>query len=592
MDEGARASGQVTPAEDRLAPLPSTLSQRLAVAAIVLAATLPFLNKAYHIDDVLYLRVANQILHTPWDPLGGQVLWDAEDGQPASLFDTNYNPPFWNYVLAGAIATFAPDRAEWKLHLVQSIAVCFAGFGVFQLSRRFSRHPVWCTGLIILGPFFLPGQNLMLEAPMLALWSWSLEFVVRAWQTQKWPWIVAAGVSISVAVMTKYTAGLLIPLVALGSLWYRRPKALACLILPVLVLAAWTAHSIAFHGQPHLGTQRFELQWSDVPLRLITVARCVGAVTVFGPLVLVILWNKGHFGRLAVAAVTALAAMFAQWDLVRIAGNVSLMFDWNLSDLMKAHYLLFTLHGTIILMGGAVLACGAWFTKNRDIRGFDPAGFLECWMAGMIVFNVFCVPFNAVRHLLMGLVPAVWWISLQLHGIGPRPWLQRLSLGTSALLAFALAWGDYEFAGTYRELARQHVLRYATTGRPTWFTGSWGFAYYASQAGANPLVNEPQRFGLPPLLPNQFIFNATLLNWNPFPPKFVPAVQPIEHLQPAASSFLRTIAPGVNYYSTLDYALPWELLIQRPHEEETQAFYELPPVDDIVIYQTISGTVP
>lgn len=567
---------------------PLRAAQVLAVCVIALSATLPFLNKAFHIDDILYLRVADQILHTPLDPLAGVVLWDAEDGQPASLFDTNYNPPLWNYVLAAAVATFAPDRAEWKLHLVQSIAVWFAAAGVFQLSRRFTQHAVWCTALVLLGPFFLPGQNLMLEAPMLALWVWTLECTLRAWQTDRLAWSLAAGMLLSAAVLTKYTAGMLLPLLILGALWQRRPRSLWGIVVPpVLVLVAWTVHCIVMHGHAHLGSQRFTLEWGDVPLRVLTVVRCVGAVTVFGPIIALALWRKGNVGRLSLLAVFIVASLIARWDLVRITEKVTLIFDWNLSDLMKVHYLLFSFHGAVVLLGGAVLVCNDWFTGKRSLSRLDPSGFLECWIAGVLVFNVFCVPFNAIRHLLIGLVPAVWWVSQQLHQAGDSNWLRRSGFVVSTLLGFALAWGDYEFAGTYREIARTKVLPTALSGRPVWFTGTWGFAYYASQAGAFPLVENPEQFGMPSFGPGQRIFNPTLLHWQPFPPKFLPAVATVEHLQPPAGSFVRTIAPGVHYYSTLDYALPWELLIQPTHPDEPDALYELPPIDDVLIFQIV-----
>lgn len=575
------------PPSSLLEASPLRPSQVAAVVAILLLATVPFLNKAIHIDDVLYLRVAEQIRRTPWDPLRGAVLWDAEDGLPASLFDTNYNPPLWNYVLAGALGTFAQDRAEWKLHLVESLAVWLAGFAVFQLSRRFSRHPVWCTGLIFWGPFFLPGQNLMLEAPMLALWCWSLEFAVRAWRTNRWRWILLAGAGLSAAVMTKYTAGLLLPLLVLGSLWHRRPKGLWMAALPVLTVLAWTAHCIWFHGQPHLGSQRFQLGWEEIPLRILTVVRCVGAVTIFGPIVALVLWRAGAAARLWLVALSVGAVLLAWMDLLRIVERVTLMFQWHLSNLMMAHYLVFSFHGAVILLGAVGVACSRWFSGRRTLRTLDAEGFLECWIAGLLAFNVLCVPFNAIRHLLIGLVPAVWWMSIQLHRCGDSTWLRRAMFTCSTVLGFALAWGDYEFAGVYRDVAQKKVLPFAATGAPVWFTGTWGFAYYASQAGGNPLVQQPERFGLPPIGRGQKIFNPMLLNWKPFPPDFLPEVAALDHLQPPAASFVRTIAPGVHYYSTLDYALPWELLIQPAHEDEPEAIYELPPVDDILIFQVV-----
>ena len=56
------------------------------VLVAALATSLPYIDKPFHIDDVLYLRVADQILRTPLDPYQGVVLWDAKDGQELKRF--------------------------------------------------------------------------------------------------------------------------------------------------------------------------------------------------------------------------------------------------------------------------------------------------------------------------------------------------------------------------------------------------------------------------------------------------------------------------------------------------------------------------
>src|SRR5262249_7253015 len=156
------------------------------------AATAPYLDKAFHIDDVLYLRVADQIRRTPLDPYSGFVLWDATDGQPSSLFMTDFNPPVWKYILAGVMTAWPRPARELAapLHLASALATLVAAFGVYQLSRRFSLYPLWCTAMIVLAPFYLPGQNVMLEPSLLAWSCWTVEFQCRAWDRKGfsfWP---------------------------------------------------------------------------------------------------------------------------------------------------------------------------------------------------------------------------------------------------------------------------------------------------------------------------------------------------------------------------------------------------------------------
>ena len=47
----------------------------ILLSLLVLGCTLPFLNHAYHIDEPLFLRIAEQIKGNFWDPYGFEYLW-------------------------------------------------------------------------------------------------------------------------------------------------------------------------------------------------------------------------------------------------------------------------------------------------------------------------------------------------------------------------------------------------------------------------------------------------------------------------------------------------------------------------------------
>src|SRR5262245_55228141 len=85
----------------RNAGVQRSAAQWVGLFVIVFASTVPFLGKAFHIDDPLYLAVARQILNRPWDPYGGEIIWERSS---ESLFDADFNPPLWSYVLAGVMA--------------------------------------------------------------------------------------------------------------------------------------------------------------------------------------------------------------------------------------------------------------------------------------------------------------------------------------------------------------------------------------------------------------------------------------------------------------------------------------------------------
>ena len=66
--------------------------QSLPLIVLVVAVTaVPFLNKAYHIDDPFVLAVSKQILETPLDPFAGKIDWF---GYESAMWEATTNPPF------------------------------------------------------------------------------------------------------------------------------------------------------------------------------------------------------------------------------------------------------------------------------------------------------------------------------------------------------------------------------------------------------------------------------------------------------------------------------------------------------------------
>ncbi|WP_419192725.1 ArnT family glycosyltransferase [Kolteria novifilia] len=565
----------------------------LIVLCLAFASTLPFLNKAFHIDDVLYLRVAGQIVKDPLDPFGGRshdnrVLWDAKDGQPATLFEIDYNPPLWKYVLATIIGLFGIE--EWKLHLAQSVAVCFAGFGLYHLSRRLTSHPLWATAMILFGPFFLPGQNLMLEGPLLCFWSWSLVFAWKSWDTDRLGPAWLAGLFAGLALMTKYTAGLLWPLLVIGALGFRRPRALVALIPPVLMLSAWSLHNILFHGEPHLSSHGMVFRPELWGPRLLVILRSTGAVTVFGPVVAIVLVQRGRWGWLALVGCLLAAGAAAWGDLLYVSRETAREALFQIDFVKSVHVVLFTFHGVLSLLGIAVVFLGSRLGKDRPWR-FDEEAFLSLWILMMLLFNITSVPFNAVRHLLLFFVPLVFLLARLLEGMWAEGRWRLALLSGSALLALAIAIGDAEIAGAYRRTAIDTVRPRTMAGIKTWATGNWGFLYYSVREGANPLFAHPEEYGLGRPAPGDVVVHPRLITWSIFPPSDdFPALEVVEHRPLQLHWPLRTLFPAVNYYAIDTYALPWQIPLVSTGPEEDVPF-EFAPLDDIIIYSIRGGII-
>ena len=99
----------------------------------VIAALAPFLNKAFHIDDPLFLWMAQQVSQHPGDPYGFSLNWY---GIAQPMFSVMQNPPLGSYYMALA-ATFL-GWSELAMHGAFLVPAVLAVLGTFLLAQRLS----------------------------------------------------------------------------------------------------------------------------------------------------------------------------------------------------------------------------------------------------------------------------------------------------------------------------------------------------------------------------------------------------------------------------------------------------------------------
>ena len=568
----------------------SPVTSRVLVVAIVLAATLPFLNKAFHIDDVLYLRVADQILKTPWDPYGYMVnetlLWDAKDGQPATLFDTDYNPPLWKYALAGMIA--AVGKEEWKLHLLSMVVVGLAAWGLYLISARLTGRPIWCVVMVILSPFFLPGQNLMLEVPVLACVVWGSYFQWRAWDRGSGLNALMAGVFIGLAILTKYTIGLFLPLFFLGSIFARSKESQRFHWRPFLyllpaagILGAWCAHNLFFYGQLHLTSHGVSFKPSEWPARILVVFRIIGAVSVFGPIWWVALWRRGMAARMGLLVILLVAIGLSFVDIANIIREYGRQRNAFSPQLAWQCHLFTTLGCATIFSVMLESILQRRSDRMKWWRSFDDR-HLELWVVALFIFNVCCVPFNAIRHLLV-LFLAMTWLTARLADRNQMKILPVLLAVISIGLGYMLAIGDYTYAENNRHVPETRIRADLGHAPGVWYSGTWGFKYYAEREGAKPYFPGIERYNLGRPIPGDRVYLPKLQNWAPVM-ETIPTAQVVDMIMSPNISPATTIMPGANYYGTTLHLLPWGVPFLVDFKEGLPRA-SMMPVDLIVVYE-------
>ncbi len=447
----------------------------LIVALLCLA---PFLGKAFHVDDPLFLWAARQIHQRPFDFYGFAVNWS---GVEEPMADVSKNPPGAAYYLALAAAVVG--WSERALHLAFLVPALLAVLGTWRLARRMCARPALATLAAILTPaFVVSATNVMCDLPMLALWVWSLALWIEGMEDGgRWRLFFAA-VLVAACALTKYFGLALLPLVCLYSLARERKTGRWALYL-LLPLSVWTGYhllSASLYGRglfseaASYATQR---SWSrgfpPVAARALAGLTFAGGGVVTALFLAPLVWSRR---TIVVATLLAFAVVFG----LSRSGSLSAEIQ---------------VQRAIMALGGASLLglAAADLRRERDAHSL----LLAAWVAGTFVFAAFVNWTVNVRSILP-LAPAAGILLARRldarevqSGAGGRTlvgtWKVALPLILATITSMAVAWADSTWAGSARDAADR--VKAAVGDRTTriWFEGHWGFQYYMQAHGYVPL---------------------------------------------------------------------------------------------------------
>ena len=171
----------------------------LALAAIVL---LPFLNKAYTVDDPVFLREAQTVLTNPLHPSAFQMVWASERHLRASEFLPG--GPLAAYVLSPlAVAHWQ----EWAGHLLIFIYFAIAIVATAALALRFGLSP-WAQQAAALLTASAPvalgmAGTVMPDIPAMMFTVLGMERFVVWTQRHHWGAGILATLFLALAVLTR-----------------------------------------------------------------------------------------------------------------------------------------------------------------------------------------------------------------------------------------------------------------------------------------------------------------------------------------------------------------------------------------------------
>ncbi|MBI5440978.1 MAG: glycosyltransferase family 39 protein [Deltaproteobacteria bacterium] len=454
---------------------------QLPVALATLVFLLPFVNKAFHIDDTLFLWVARHIQSHPLDFYGFQATWYKSAMPMAQI---NQNPPLVSYY--SALVTLLFGWREWVLHLAFLVPALGVSLGTYQLAKRFCARPGVAAMTAVATPVFLvSATNVMSDVLMVAFYVWAVVLWVRGLEDRRLWSLVGASALIALSALTKYFGLAAIPLLAAYTLardrgLNRRSAVLLLLLGPILVLAAYQAWTVSMYGRGLVsGAATYALTRTagvggDLAGRVASglsfTGGCVASALFFAPY----LWARRAWllggGVLGLLVVAALAARGSLLGLEFAEDGV---YRWGLL-LQLALFITAGLH--VLFLAAAEL----W--EKRDA----PAVLLFCWTAGTFCFATL-LNWTINGRTVLPMVPAVGiLVARRWERRAPtRPmFAPHFALWPAAALALGVTWADYALAGTQRQAVQSISNHLRPHGRRIWFQGHWGFQYYMEQTGA------------------------------------------------------------------------------------------------------------
>jgi len=451
--------------------------QALLLAALTAALAIPFLNKAFNIDDPLFIWTAKQVSSSLCDPYGFILNWY---GFKMRAWEVIQNPPLVSYYIALAGRFFG--WGERALHVFFIIPACGAVLGTYFLARR-APGAAFTAGLLLLASpvFAVSASSVMCDVTMLALFIWGVFFWVKGIDGENSPCLLAASFLAGFCALTKYFGAFLIPLfIFYVFLKKRRGGAayLLYLLIPLSMLAFYHFNTAALYGRSLLynaAAYSFSQggKASGVFENLLTGFSFTGGCYIVFIFLVCFLMRKKE---LLFSAAVSLAAL-AVFLFIKKPGFL-LPASPGLPGF--PHYLqfcLFVFGGIAILV---FLSVESW--RNRK----DPLTLLLfTWAAGTFIFSVF---FNWTvngRSLLPCAPPLCVIASLRLGKTLAASARRRIYLliACGILFSLILAAADYRFAGSARQAAKEIGAKRLNYPGRVFFQGHWGFQYYMEEEG-------------------------------------------------------------------------------------------------------------
>lgn len=494
----------------------ATLHTRIWIFALAVLVTLLNAFKPLTMDDSAYYEFASQAAQTPADPYSFILYYFDASPLPGYIC---FIPPVFLYWWALAIKLFGDNPFLWKLWLFPFLLLLTGSLhGLFRRFARGLETPL--TAMTVFSPVILPGINIMLDVPCLALGFTSLACFFRAIEAacaldpeghQKGSfgliplgWAALAGLVVGLSIETKYSGFLFLAMLGLATAVFWRPVlGIVTLLMAAVVFGAIEGAIAAKYGETlllaSLGVRDALFGHAFTKIKLLWALICIVG-SVGAPAVLLGATALGARWGVVLACVAAL--LVGVFFIAALEGGFTFVGVWQHQlfgpgVVWQAYFSL----GEAVFAPGGVACLGILIVTVWRLCRLDQLStlvqtwehhrldwFLVLWIALEVVGTFTLAPVPGTRRVI-GLVIA---LTALFGRLASRTCLRPAQVATVcgvAIFGVLLGLGFHVVDWCEARVQQQGpetaaaFIRQRTPDAKIWYTGFWGFKFHAERAG-------------------------------------------------------------------------------------------------------------
>jgi len=432
----------------------------------------PFLNKAFHIDDPTFIGMAKHIQSNPFDYFGYYMQFS-----PPVIT----NPPLVAYYIA--LVGYLFGYSEISLHTAFILPAFTVILGTYLLAKDLCTKPLIAALAVLCTPvFILSSTTVMCDVLMLAFWVFSIYFWRLGIIEDRRVYLIISSVLVIFCILTKYSGICLVPLLLAYSIYEKKTPGewVLYLILPIAAIILFDQITYVKYGLRQLSYIESFSIYNQKTSHKNTLANIVTGLSFLGGCILVqwlyfVVYTKKLFIFITLVAIISALMILMRFDVLNyypIAGTDGI----NWAFVVQLPFFVFAGVSFIFIVASDLL-------RNRDSDSL----LLFLWVLGTFAFTVF-VNWSVNARSILPIAPVAGILvmrhlrqSNKLDVYGMRGLYASLVL--SLLVALVVTSADYSLAGSARTAA--HSIHEKTRDWPgnVWLEGHWGFQHYIESAG-------------------------------------------------------------------------------------------------------------